>query len=183
MANDNFFVLGFIYYHWLLFSCHGSYFHKAFTFFLLFAFVNSLGCVYLHSHLLCTLDGWFLSLIFIYKVLGFLFSSIITSYDIIPFDIIKFCDLIVYVHLLTIVWIGLDICTNIIHYHTFFQLGPYPLHKIQMECNQWEIDLRWSLKPMVVQGSFMCLMAMGHLYNDRGWQWNPKNGHGCWYTH
>jgi hypothetical protein len=94
----------------------------------------------------------------------------------IPFNRIKFCDLIVYVHLLRIAWIGLDVCTNVIHYHIFFQLGPYPLHKIQMEHNHWEIDLRWSLKPMVVQGSFMCLVAMGHLYNDRGRQWNSKDG-------
>jgi hypothetical protein len=34
----------------------------------LFAFVFSLGCVYLCSHLPCTFDGWFPSLIFIYNV-------------------------------------------------------------------------------------------------------------------
>jgi hypothetical protein len=129
-------------------------------FFMLFVFVFSLGCVYLHSHLPCTF-GWVLFLIFIYMFQGF--SSHQWLPHMIPFDKIKFCDLIIYVHLLTIAWVGLDVCTNVIHYHILFQLGPYPLHKIQMERNQWEIDPRWSLKPMVVQGSFMCLVAMGHV--------------------
>jgi hypothetical protein len=182
VADDNLFILGFLYYHWLSFCCHGSYLHKAFTsfFYCLCLFVLWVVSTCTLICLVLLMDMW--CLWFLYTSFqGFSFHQWLPH--MIPFDRIKFCDLIVYVHLLTIAWIGLDVCTNVIHYHILFQLGPYPLHKIQMEHNQWKIDLRWSLKPMVVQGSFMCLVAMGHLYNDRGRQWNPKYGHDCWYTH
>jgi hypothetical protein len=60
VANDNFFILGFLCYHWLSFGNHESPLHTIFTLFLLiicFCFF-SLGCVYLCSHLPCTFDGW-----------------------------------------------------------------------------------------------------------------------------
>jgi hypothetical protein len=64
----------FTYWTWmelLLSLCQGIFL----IFCWLFAFVFSLGCVYLCFHLPCTFDGWIPSLIFIYKV--FLFQELI----------------------------------------------------------------------------------------------------------
>jgi len=61
VINDNFFILGFLCYHWLSFRNYESFLHRVFILFYfcwLFTFVFSLGCVYLCSLLPCTFDEW-----------------------------------------------------------------------------------------------------------------------------
>jgi hypothetical protein len=76
VTNDNSFVLGFLCYCWLLF--HEFSLHKVFIYFCsLFAFVFSLGCVYLCSHLSCTFAGWVPILDFYLQGFFFFFKKII----------------------------------------------------------------------------------------------------------
>ncbi len=59
MAFDNSFVLSLLCYHWLSFHRHESSLHGSLhDICWLFAFVFSLGCVYLCSYLPCTFVGW-----------------------------------------------------------------------------------------------------------------------------
>jgi hypothetical protein len=74
-------------YHWLSFrSCVHTLCIRSLSDFILFcclfAFVFSLGCVFLYFHLPCTFDGCFLFLIFIYRV--FLLYTKTLTYTNIP---------------------------------------------------------------------------------------------------